>query len=440
MGILEDYFGASTAPAANGQSVDTADFLRKLLTKAGVDAQTLPSDQPLVNGWATSTTQPQIKTNDPAAIPSSAQKAASAPADEVLPWAASKVAPNPQPRSQPQAASQNEPDFSPTWQERVGNAVHGYSNGGSVNLDRFSQNAKLVYSGLIQRGIDPATAEAAARNPAVQQQALQSILAAQFAPKTVTLNPGQAVISSTTGQQIARNEENKPTELQANYAAAVKNGFKGSQLDYIGAEAAAKGKDINPVTQKAILDADGQVRRANTALDGVDQALELSKSAYAGAGAETRAAVMNGLPFYGGSKESNDTALFKNVVAQFTLPEMKNIFGARITNTDVNLFQKLQANADQPQAVREPILKQVKARITQLREEMLAEAEGLRGKTYFRPGGGSGATGGARAPQESADDISSWSQGTSRPAAQQGGAAQPQGRIRVYNPATGALE
>ena len=113
MGILEDYFGASAAPAANGQSVGTADFLRKLLTKAGVDAQTLPSDQPLANGWATSTTQPQIRTTDPAAIPSSAQKAASATTEEVLPWAASKTAPNPQTRAQPHAASPNEPDFSP---------------------------------------------------------------------------------------------------------------------------------------------------------------------------------------------------------------------------------------------------------------------------------------------------------------------------------------
>lgn len=180
MGILEDYFGASATPNAGPSNVGTADFLRQLLTKAGINAQSIPTDNPMTNGWAATTTQqtttlPAITTPDPAARPSAAMapefeatRAQSSSASRVAPRRGSAATGNPGPSPTP--------SFEPTFGQRVRNFGQSLNDQPTTDFESFSRNAKLVYEGLIQRGVDAGTAEAAARNPELQQKALQAIL------------------------------------------------------------------------------------------------------------------------------------------------------------------------------------------------------------------------------------------------------------------------
>jgi hypothetical protein len=58
-----------------------------------------------------------------------------------------------------------------------------------------------------------------------------------------------------------------------------------------------------------------------------------------------------------------------------------------VTNTDLQLLKELESSANQPDEVRQRIYTRADAMFKRLSEQSTAEVEGIRNKTFYKPGG-----------------------------------------------------
>lgn len=102
---------------------------------------------------------------------------------------------------------------------------------------------------------------------------------------------------------------------------------------------------------------------ADIAIEKLQKAKELNKTAYDGAYANERAALMNNVPFLQGTKESFDTIEYNNLVTGQALESLKATFGAAPTEGERAMLLKLQASVNYPAPVRKRILDEAIATI-----------------------------------------------------------------------------
>ena len=197
-------------------------------------------------------------------------------------------------------------------------------------------------------------------------------------------------------------------ETEGRKAAAAAAGLKPGDAGYQGFILTGKmpREDMGPLTatdKKAILEADEGVMAANTAIEALRTAKQLSPRALAGWGAGAKASVANNLPDWivpdglvASPQKAEATAELENVVTSQALAQLKSIFGAAPTEGERKILLDIQGSIGQPDNVRQKIYDRGIA----MAERRLAfnqqRANELRGGSFYRQGG---AQGGQPAPQ-----------------------------------------
>lgn len=207
---------------------------------------------------------------------------------------------------------------------------------------------------------------------------------------TMQLEPGNKAVNinanspnAGAGQTIAGGELSMKTPGERAQV-ATNMGLKPGTVEYNAVVANGKLPDVVP-DHKAIQAADEQVRAADSLVLNLKTALDYSKSASSGLGAQLGPLANT---TFGGTAGTRAAAQFDNVVQSAVLPGLKALFGARVTNIDVQLSKDLAGASTQPPEVREAILKRAVNRANELRAEKDQEAKQLRTGTYYKPGGG----------------------------------------------------
>lgn len=178
-------------------------------------------------------------------------------------------------------------------------------------------------------------------------------------------------------------------EVQGYFAAGKGLGMSDQDAT---AFAANKGKtpkeDLSPGEKTEINKKTDVVSNGQNVIDNIQTLKDLSKNAYSGWGALPRAQAQNILPDWLQSQRSLDTQELTNIAHQNVAQQAKATFGARITNLDLQLLKELETSADQPDALRQKIYVRVEKMLQGKVDEARTEVEGIRNKTYYKPGGG----------------------------------------------------
>lgn len=303
-------------------------------------------------------------------------------------------------------------------QEQLGNAALGYAN---YRKDSRQRNRTLEWLQknspdlipLLDAGMSPGDLVNAAYKR--QQDERKATLEAQRPQRQwVQLPDGQyGWADKTSGDFVplgtaVKPEDNKPDPYEARRAAAEANGLTPDNPAYQSFILTGKmpREDQSPLTatdKKAILEADDMVAANRAAITALDQALAINDKANQGFGASARGVVGNALPDWMvpdavSSKESSAaTADYDNLVVGQALQSLKSIFGAAPTEGERKILLEMQGSSSLPANVRRGILERAKALAERRLEFNRQRAEGLRGGSFYQPGGGAaGQQGGNR--------------------------------------------
>lgn len=186
----------------------------------------------------------------------------------------------------------------------------------------------------------------------------------------------------------AKRGQDPSADMDTRAALAEKHGLKPGSPQYQSFVLTGKmpREDQQPLSatdKKAIMEADEGVLAAQTAIDALRQAKELSKKAYAGPTA--------GIRGYGtsllGSEGGVATTELTNLVMTNALGQLKAIFGAAPTEGERKILLEIQGSVNQPDEVRQKIYD----RAMQLAEMRLKfnkqRSDELRGGTFYKPPG-----------------------------------------------------
>lgn len=223
-------------------------------------------------------------------------------------------------------ASTSTPDFSHSFADtltNVGNALQGKA---TANLGEDTLSRNKTYQALIAKGLDPVSAEAAVRNPAV----LQSVLPAVF-------NPTKNL-----------------TKDQREYETAQAQGFKGTFLDYITTVNRAGSSQFNVNTDLKAESAEskgrgeGLAKRLNSiAEDGVEagkdmQTLQRLSQLTSNIDPGTKTALLEQVRDLTGialDPNTDNVQAFK-AAASYLAPRMRVPGSGASSDRDVSLFMK----------------------------------------------------------------------------------------------------
>lgn len=153
---------------------------------------------------------------------------------------------------------------------------------------------------------------------------------------------------------------------------------------------------LTAADKKAVMDGEDTILAHKNTITQLNRALDLSKKAYDGAGAGARSLVVSNIPemLGGHTPESLATREFSNVVTGQALDNLKATFGGAPTEGERAILLQVQGSADQPQALREQILKNAMAKVQQKLDFEQQRVDQLRGGTYYKQGGGAAASAG----------------------------------------------
>ena len=200
-------------------------------------------------------------------------------------------------------------------------------------------------------------------------------------------------------------------ETEGRKAAAAAAGLKPGDAGYQGFILTGKmpREDMGPLTatdKKAILEADEGVMAANTAIEALRTAKQLSPRALAGWGAGAKASVANNLPDWivpdgviASPEKAEATAELENVVTSQALAQLKSIFGAAPTEGERKILLDIQGSIGQPDNVRQKIYDRGIAMAERRLGFNKQRADELRGGSFYRSGGNAPASGARPAPQ-----------------------------------------
>jgi hypothetical protein len=162
-------------------------------------------------------------------------------------------------------------------------------------------------------------------------------------------------------------------------------------------------KDLSATDKKFISESTDLANTATNTVSALQDAMKLSPKAYGGMTAAPRAFLGNQLPDalvpdkLASPQGAQDTEVFRNLVMTTALPQLKAIFGGNPTEGERKVLLDMQASLNQPDNVRQEVLKRAITLAQQRGEYHRNKADELRGGTFYKPGGG-GSGGGAPAP------------------------------------------
>lgn len=182
-----------------------------------------------------------------------------------------------------------------------------------------------------------------------------------------------------------------PSEVQQRRAAVVAQGLdpNAPNLQAFILSGRMPREDQQPLTatdKKAILEADDSVLAAETAIGNLQQAKELSKKAFSGPAAGTRAYAGTFL----GAQGAQETSDLNNLVMSNALIQLKSIFGAAPTEGERKILLDIQGSVNQPDSVRQAIYDRAIGLARKRLEFNKARAGELRGGTFYKSQQGGG--------------------------------------------------
>ena len=149
-------------------------------------------------------------------------------------------------------------------------------------------------------------------------------------------------------------------------------------------------EDAQPLSatdKKAIMEADDGALAAQTAIQSLERAKQLSSSAYEGPMASERGYVTSLF----GSDAGSATNQLNNEVTTNALSQLKAIFGAAPTEGERKILLDIQGSARLPHADRAKIYERAQALAQRRLELNKQRADELRGGSFYKPGGGGSA-------------------------------------------------
>ena len=142
-------------------------------------------------------------------------------------------------------------------------------------------------------------------------------------------------------------------------------------------------EDAQPLTatdKKAILEADEGVLSAETAIEGLKKAKELSPGSFEGPLASQRG--------YGasliGNQGGENTVELQNLITSNALTQLKSIFGGMPTEGERKILLEVQGSVNQPDAVRQKIYDRAIALANRRLQFNKQRAESMRGGSFYR--------------------------------------------------------
>lgn len=179
-------------------------------------------------------------------------------------------------------------------------------------------------------------------------------------------------------------------EVQGYYQAGKNLGMSDDQAR---AYAANKGKmpseDLHPDERKKIGDLTDMASTGQRVIDNINELKQISPKAWGFPGAQTAAEYTAGyLPSAVTPQGAVDTQDLTNAARLNVTNLAKSIFGARVTNQDLKLLQEVEGSANQTDAVRQKIFARATDMIQKKITDAKTEADAIRDKTFYKPGGG----------------------------------------------------
>jgi hypothetical protein len=189
-------------------------------------------------------------------------------------------------------------------------------------------------------------------------------------------------------------------EVEGRKAAAASIGLKPGDPRYetyvlTGKTPREDAQPLSATDKKAIMEADDGILAANTAIEALRTAKQLSPRALSGWGAGAKASVANNLPDYlvpdgliASPQKAEATAELENVVTSQALAQLKSIFGAAPTEGERKILMDIQGSIGQPNNVRQKIYDRGIAMAERRLGFNQQRANELRGGSYYKPGDG----------------------------------------------------
>jgi hypothetical protein len=207
----------------------------------------------------------------------------------------------------------------------------------------------------------------------------------------------QMQIAETTAQTAERIARAKKLEAEGNRSPAAIIEERRAQAAAAGLKEDDPGfqsflltgkmprEDQQPLTatdKKAIIEADDDRLKAAEAASTARTALGLNDKTYFGPTAHIRGRIM---AFFGNENGVN-TSQFRDLVGQLTLESLKPTFGGNPTEGERTALMDLQASVSKTPEERKRAMSKVLGMLERREQLARAQSEGIRDKTYYKPG------------------------------------------------------
>lgn len=240
-------------------------------------------------------------------------------------------------------------------------------------------------------------------NTIVDTRTGQPIYTAPEKPQTVA--PGSTLVTPdgrVIFQSPTKDDKDEGAKITAQVAARKQEAaglglIEGTPAwqSYVGTGKIGRDQDLSATDKKAIQEADEGVLSAQTAIDALKQAKQLSTQAYEGPTAGLRGSVSSMF----GSEGGVATQDLANVVTTNALGQLKAIFGGNPTEGERKIMLEIQGSVNQPDVVRQKIFDRGLALAQKRLDFNQKRAEDLRGGTYYKQDGAPGASKGPTIPK-----------------------------------------
>jgi hypothetical protein len=236
------------------------------------------------------------------------------------------------------------------------------------------------------------------RNPVTRPFAMDYLKKTEEGQKPIPVKEGERLLVRSPGSPTGYADitpggaglSKEERETQGYYNAGINLGMTPEQAR---AFAANKGKtpkeDLSAAQLKMVGDSENAARAAQTVIDNIARLKQLSPTAYSGAYASGRADLMSGvLPQAMVPGSVTDTQELRNITTQNIGAQAKAMFGARITNLDLNLLKEIETTPEMTDTMRQRVYDRISKQMQQRVNEENTRADQIRAGTYGKPGGG----------------------------------------------------
>lgn len=139
--------------------------------------------------------------------------------------------------------------------------------------------------------------------------------------------------------------------------------------------------------KKAIDEADDFVAQNRSAIQSLQEAIKLNEKSYSGAGANTRAAIVNNVPFLGGTSNSVATRDLDNLVNSQALAALRSTFGGNPTEGERKILLEVAGSVNEIPAVRKKIFDRAMDAAKTRLQFNVQKSRSIRDGSYYQPGG-----------------------------------------------------